>query len=293
MSLWNVQCTRPSPVSMRVFANNRMQHIKTDGHFKIGLRRLSAPPTPKISLSRLIVSGFVVAVTSLGCALANEQTPSSTREISQVYDTHATYDTTVEQYRRDYQKWLIERRAVYRTWRTTIHDPALKSISETKWEEFKSTVKSECENRPDDSSKTYSACRSSQLDEFLSNVFDSYESLADYEERHGAGLQPEYPTYNLAPSPPSEHDIGYAGAKRACAEKGGTWTTFFHWDGWDDFGNTMRCRRENVYELDPRPDPDDPIWDSLLPYDISVEYDRRSKKLLKFSKHEPSTWLDH
>ena len=70
----------------------------------------------------------------------------------------------------------------------------------------------------------------------------------------------------------------FALAKLECAEAGGQWIRFFHADGLDHFSNSMRC-------LVKRPPAHDPGWcEPLLPYHITVEYNRRTKEMVEFTR---------
>jgi len=67
-------------------------------------------------------------------------------------------------------------------------------------------------------------------------------------------------------------------ARQECAEAGGLWVTYMHLDGWHDWSDLMRCLAE-------RPPPRDPGWcEPLLPYHITVEYDRKSKRIVRFTR---------
>lgn len=67
-------------------------------------------------------------------------------------------------------------------------------------------------------------------------------------------------------------------AKRECAEAGGLWVTYIHADGWDNWVDSMRCLAE-------RPPAHDPGWcEPLLPYHVTVEYDRRTKMIIEFTR---------
>lgn len=70
----------------------------------------------------------------------------------------------------------------------------------------------------------------------------------------------------------------FALAKQECAEAGGQWITWFHSDGFDDYSNSMTC-------LVKRPPARDPGWcDPLLPYRITIEYNRRTKEIVEFTR---------
>lgn len=49
----------------------------------------------------------------------------------------------------------------------------------------------------------------------------------------------------------------------------------------------MHCLKKEVKDLNPRPEREDPIWISLLPYHIDVKRDLRRHKLLEFSRRDP------
>lgn len=70
----------------------------------------------------------------------------------------------------------------------------------------------------------------------------------------------------------------FAVAKRECAEAGGQWIRYFHADGLDHYSDSMTCLVE-------RPPAHDPGWcDPLLPYCITIEYNRRTKEIVEFTR---------
>lgn len=241
-------------------------------------------------VSRLLLISALLPIVGLGCSLVLDQAAYSTTDDLATYDTHATYDAKVEQYRRDYGDWLAKRRATYRRWRETVEAPARNSVTESQWRDFQATVETKCAKGGDSDSSSISECRSLILDEFLSKISDGYESLNRYDARHGVGPPPTYPEYNLAPSPPTEHEIEHEQAKKECAEEDGEWVTLIHYHGRDSYTSAYRCWKENVFRLDPKLELDDPAWNPLVSYDIQVRFDRRSNKLLKFEKYPPSNW---
>ncbi|MCY4129233.1 MAG: hypothetical protein OXG15_08345 [Gammaproteobacteria bacterium] len=245
-----------------------------------------------IVVSRLTNSVVVIAFANLGCSLTTEQSASSAEDVPPIYDTHETYDAKVEQYWKDYGKWLNKRRATYRHWKESILKPAHSRVSDDQRDEYESSVKTDCVAKPERSSLTYLECTSALFEELLHTVYDGYQSLEEYETEHGAGPEPEYPKYNLAPSPPTEHDIEYESAKRECAEKGGTWIWYLHYHAKDFDFYGMRCLKKDIKDLNPRPEQGDPIWNPLLHYEIDVKRDPRSRKLLEFRKTDPIDLLD-
>lgn len=186
-------------------------------------------------MSRLTISALLIAFANFGCVVLTKQTDSFTEDAPPIYDTHETYDAKVEQYERDYRAWLLKRRATYRHWEESILKSENSRVSDEQRDEYESSVKTDCEAKPERSSLTYSECRSALFEELLHTVYDGYQSLEEYETEHGAGPEPEYPKYNLAPLPPTEHDIEYESAKRECAEKGGTWIWYLHYRQKDSY----------------------------------------------------------
>lgn len=238
-------------------------------------------------MPRLIISAFMIAFANFGCALTTEQTDNFTEDVPPLYDTNETYDAKVEQYKRDYGVWFLKRRAAYRKWKESILNPALSRVSDEQHDRYQTSVETDCVAKPERSSLTYSECGSALFEELLHTVYDGYQSLEEYETEHGAGPPPEYPKYNRAPSPPTEHDIEYESANRECAEKGGTWIWYLHYHAKDFDFYGMRCLKKDVKDLNPRPEHDDPIWNSLLHYYIDVKRDPRSNKLLEFRRTDP------
>ncbi len=241
-------------------------------------------------VSRLLSVSALLPIVGLGCALVPNQAAHSTTDDLATYDTHATYDAKLEQYGRDYGEWLTQRRATYRRWRETVEAPARSIVTESQWRDFQATVETKCAKGGDSDSSSISECRSLILGEFLSKLSDGYQSLNRYEARHGVGPPPTYPKYNLAPSPPTDHEIEYEQAKKDCAEKNGEWVSLIHYHGWDWYAYSYRCWKEVVFRRGPKLALDDPVWNPLVSYDIYVRFDRRSNKLLKFEKYPPSNW---
>ncbi|MCY3621246.1 MAG: hypothetical protein OXH68_05975 [Gammaproteobacteria bacterium] len=200
---------------------------------------------------------------------------------SPIYDTHETYDAKVEQYSKDYSAWLDRRRATYDAWREGIRNPAVERVGAEKWEEYETNANRECGEKPAEGSddQGYRQCRDALFDSLLADNHDGYVTLVEYIARHGGDEpKPEYPKYKLKPSPPTEHEMEYERAEQECDDAGGQWITSEHGDGQDFYFNTMRCLKE-------LPPAHDPGWDDqLLPYTISVEYDRRSHKVIEFTR---------
>lgn len=218
---------------------------------------------------RVVESVFLALVLAVGCKAGAAPT----------YDTHETYDAKVEQYRKDYSEWLDRRRARYDGWREGIRNPAIESVGADQWEEHETDANRECGEKPAEGSddKAYRRCRAALLDRLLAKNYDGYVTLDQYTARHGGEEpKPEYPKFNLRPSPPTEHEIEYEKAVQECRDAGGQWITSEHGDGQDFYFNIMRCLKE-------LPPAHDSGWeDQLLPYYISVEYDRRSHKIVEF-----------
>ena len=208
-------------------------------------------------------------VSGLGCTAGDPPT----------YDTHETFDAKVEQYRKDYSAWLDERRARFEGWREAVFIPARERVSEDQWEQYKLDLGRECVDGATTGSDTYADCRKTLLDTLLADVDSRYETIDQYIERLGGEEpKPEYPKYNLKPSPPTEHEIQYERANQECIDSGGQWTTSMHADGPDQYHNTMHC-------LEMRPPANDPRWrDHLLDYRITVSHDRRSHQVVGFSR---------
>lgn len=216
-------------------------------------------------------SGFLALVIAAGCHAG--ASPS--------YDTHETFDAKVEQWEQDYSEWLGKRRARYDAWREGFLNPAIGSVRAEKWEEHETNANRECGEKPAEGTddQTYRQCREALLDRFLVDNYDRYVPLDEYVARHGGEEpKPEYPKYQLKPSPPTEHEIAYEKSIQECDDAGGQWITSEHGDGQDFYFNTMRCLKE-------LPPAHDPGWeDRLLPHEITVEYDRRSHKVIEFTR---------
>ncbi|MXY57388.1 MAG: hypothetical protein F4Y41_13515 [Gammaproteobacteria bacterium] len=216
-------------------------------------------------------SVFLALVLAAGCHAGASPT----------YDTHETFDAKVEQWNRDHSEWLDTRRATYDAWREGILNPAIESVDVDQWEEYETNANKECGEKPAEGAEdqTYRECREALFDGFLADNYDRYITLDEYVARHGGEEpKPEYPKYNLKPSRPTEHEIAYEKAEQECDDAGGQWITSLHGDGQDFYFNAMRCLKE-------LPPAHDPGWeDRLLPYDISVEYDRRSHKIVEFTR---------
>ena len=224
-----------------------------------------------------MIVGLTLFLVVVPLALAS----SCTAGASPTYDTHETYDAKVEQWGKDRSEWIAKRRATYNGWREGILNPAIESVSADQWEEHEFNSSRECGEKPAEGSDdlAYSQCHEALFNKFLADNYDGYEALDEYIERQGGEEpEPEYPKYQLKPSPPTEHEIEYEKAKQECDDAGGQWITLLHADGKDYYYNTMRCLQE-------RPPAHDPGWEAqLLPYDIDVAYDRRSDKVIEFTR---------
>ena len=210
----------PDPVvCQRSFLYRDVIHFDLERRDAIKLIRAVFQQRHQMFVSRLLLISALLPIVGLGCARVPEQAAHSTTDDLATYDTHATHDAKVEQYRRDYGNCLTQRRATYRRWRETVEVPARNNVTESQWKDFQATVETKCAESGDSGSPSISECRSLLLDEFLSKISDGYESLNRYEARHGVGPPPTYPEYNLAPSPPTDHEIEYEQAKKECAEK--------------------------------------------------------------------------
>ena len=199
------------------------------------------------------------------------------------YDTHETYDAKIEQWRVDYWKWRDTRHARYETWRDEFLDPALESVSDEQWHEHELDVHRKCGRKPSRSSKdsAYDRCKETLLNQLLVENFGAFETFDTYLERQGGEEpEPERPTYNLKPSPPSQFDIANEKAERACSDAGGQWIRVLHADAWDWYSDRMRCLKERPSFNDPARTRDK----SLLPYEIWIRYDRRSQVILDFRR---------
>lgn len=78
------------------------------------------------------------------------------------------------------------------------------------------------------------------------------------------------------PDPATEFEV----AKQECANKGGEWLDYIHWDGAEFSFYRMRCvSRDDQW----------PQWDEpeLLPYEIHVSYSIETRKVIRFSRVEP------
>ena len=191
----------------------------------------------------------------------------------------------MEQWKQDHSEWLDGRRARYDAWREGIRNPAIESVGADvgaeKWDEYETHANRECGEKPAEGAddQAYRQCHGTLFDRFLADNYEGYETLDEYIARHGGEEpKPEYPKYKLKPSPPTQHEIEYEKAEQECDDAGGQWITSEHGDGRDFYFNTMRC-------LEDLPPAHDPGWDDhLLPYTISVEYDRRSHKVVVFTR---------
>lgn len=219
---------------------------------------------------QLVRSGFLALVLAAGCTAA-----------SRTYDTHETYDAKVAQYRKDYSEWLAKRRATYDGWQEGILNPAIESVGADQWEQYETDINRECGEEPAEGSddQAHRQCREALFNRLLADNYDEYVTLDEYKARHGGEEpKPEYPKYKLKPSPPTKHETEYEKAKQECDDAGGKWITSLHGDGADFYANTMRC-------LEELPPAHDPGWeDQLLPYYITVEYDRRSHRITEFTR---------
>lgn len=218
-----------------------------------------------------LAAPMLVLLIPVGCAV---NTPPK-------YDTHETYDSKVEQYGIDYNEWLTNRRTRYRIWKDEIYDPAVQSVSAQQWDQYNVNVERECGRKAGryQNDSEFGQCRERLFNRLLVENFSAFEALEAYIERQGGeDPKPERPKYKLKPSPPSKYDIEYEEAKQACGLAKGQWITVLHADDRDWFANWMRCLVE-------QPPVHDPAWDdSLLPYEIYVKYDRRSKVIIEFDR---------
>lgn len=215
-------------------------------------------------------TSFLTLVLAVGCSGA-----------SPTYDTHETFDAKVEQWSRDYSEWLDKRRARYDDWREGILNPAIESVGADQWEKYEADVNRECGEKPAEGSddQAHRQCLEALFDRLLADNYDEYVTLDEYKARHGGEEpKPEYPKYILKPSPPTEHEIGYEKAEQECDNVGGKWITSVHGDGQDFYFNAMRCLKGTPLARDPG-------WeDQLLPYYITVDYDRRSHEIIGFTR---------
>ena len=197
------------------------------------------------------------------------------------YDTHETFDAKVEQYRKDLTAWRKTRGDQHMAWRKEILMPAWEKMSAAQWKQHELDLSRKCGQR--DASvvhdQAYSHCREELLNKLLSDIDSQYEPIDHYIERLGGEEpKPEYPKYNLKPSPPTEHEIQYERAQKECNDSGGQWTTLIHADGLDQYHNTMHCREAPPLSNEPR------SQDRLLDYRITVSHDRRSNKVVRFAR---------
>ena len=235
-------------------------------------------------VSLKLVATLLTLLITVGCA----------SNMPQQYETHENYHAKVAQYRIDRVDWLDRRRIRYRTWRDAIYDPALKSVSTEQREEYEVSVQHTCGTKAGEYiiDSEYGRCRERHLSQLLVENVEAFESLDAYIDRQGGEEpKPKRPNYQLQPPPLSQHDIEYEKAMQACELLNGQWITRIHMDDWDSFENRMRC-------LETRPPAHDCAWlDSLLPYEIQIEYNRKSKVIIEFKQipWEPMrsiTWTD-
>ncbi|MYD98994.1 MAG: hypothetical protein F4X98_16615 [Gammaproteobacteria bacterium] len=243
--------------------------------------------------STLLVGLLVLA----GSAAADSPTDVSTANVP-AYDSHDTFDAKVEEYRREYGEFLARRRALWDGYMDSVVTPVFKSQSDAdkKRMEDTSAALDDCGDDPEGygpATDEYHDCRGGLFEKLMAAM--GYETYAEYAERNGGDPEPPtYPVYHLEPAPPTAHEIAYEEAKKECADKGGSWVMQSHGDGPDAYFNWLRCWKHNPGE--PTPPPGDPFWqqEPLLPYDAVVTHDRRSHKVLKFSREsQDQTTREH
>ena len=202
--------------------------------------------------------------------------------VSPKYDTHETYDAKIAQWRIDRAEWRDIHRTRRRTWRDEFLNPALDSVSDEQWYYHDLDVYRKCGTKPlrSTSDASYDRCKEALFDQLLAENFDAFETFDTYLERQGGEEpEPERPTYNLKPAPPSQFDIANEKAERACDDVEGQWIRVLHARDWDWYTERMRCLKER-----PKFDDRQAYDESLLPYEIWLRIDRRSEVILDFRR---------
>ena len=96
-------------------------------------------------------------------------------------------------------------------------------------------------------------------------------------EQEATDASPSQEVLDEQPDYLKEYEI----AEQECEDVGGKWVTKMHWDGWAEFGYTLRCLEESQLPAH------NTRWeDRLLPYDISVTNSRETYKEIGFEHLE-------